>query len=292
MKSIWYENISIKIDYILGIEEWKDEDKTFFFGEFQTDDQGSVVDGSWKFFFNTIEPHKKVYKGDYVKGKIFFLSQDDKNYESLLSREKEIQKNLNFRSIGKHDSFEISSVKDRKEHGITILQDGSSLWVDSYLDGIKEGPHEEWVSNGDFDITLPHRIENFRNDKLEGLCQYFWDFCDHDGNPWPSYVMDEIFEKECLPLERTTNYKDGKKDGLERIYIPYIFESPSEFNYEEGHKEGAFKDWKWIISPSASEDFVYVKGKYKDNLLEGPVVEYFKNGEIYRRSIFIKGKLL
>jgi hypothetical protein len=72
MKSIWYENISIKIDYILGIEEWKDEGKTFFLGEFQTDDQGSVVDGSWEFFFNTIEPHKKVYKGDYVKGKIFF----------------------------------------------------------------------------------------------------------------------------------------------------------------------------------------------------------------------------
>ena len=196
MKSIWYENISIKIDYILGIEEWKDEGKTFFLGEFQTDDQGSVVDGSWEFFFNTIEPHKKVYKGDYVKGKIFFLSQDDKNYESLLSKEKEIQKNLNFRSIGKHDSFEISSFKDRKEHGIIIFQDGSSLWVDSYLDGIKEGSHEEWVSNGDFDITLPHTIENFRNDKLEGLCQYFWDFCDHDGNPWPSYVMDEIFEKE------------------------------------------------------------------------------------------------
>ena len=241
------ENISIKIDYILGIEEWKDEGKTFFLGEFQTDDQELVVSGSWKFFFNTIEAHKKVYKGDYVKGRIFFLSHDDKNYESLLSKEKENQKSLNFRSIGKqHDSFEISSFKNGKEHGITILQDGSSLWVDSYLDGIKEGPHEEWVSDGDYDITLPHRIENFRNDKLEGLCKYFWDFCDQDGNPWPSNVVDQIFEKECLPLDRTINYKDGKKDGLVSLYQPWNFKRVSEeINYKKGKKEGTFKKFHY-----------------------------------------------
>ena len=85
-----FDDYSIKIDYIQGIEEWKCKGETFFFGEFEINDQLQIVDGSWEFFFNTLEPHRKVYKGDYVEGRIFLLSYFDKNFESLLEREKKI----------------------------------------------------------------------------------------------------------------------------------------------------------------------------------------------------------
>ena len=218
-----FPDYSIKIDYIEGIEEWRCDGETFFFGEFEINDQLQIVEGAWEFSFNTIEPHKKVYKGDYVKGKIFLLSLYDKNFDSLLEKEKKIQNNLNFRAIGQ-DDFQISSYKDGNVHGVKIFTD-YSLYVESYLDGIAEGAHEEWVYESDLG-TLPRRIESYRQGKLDGLCRYFWDWFDHDGHLWSSEVIEKILQEECLPLIRTIDYKDGKKDGIKEIFdVRYPLES-------------------------------------------------------------------
>ena len=279
-----FDDYSIKIDYIQGIEEWKCKGETFFFGEFEINDQLQIVDGSWEFFFNTLEPHRKVYKGDYVEGRIFLLSYFDKNFESLLEREKKIQRNLNFRAIG-HDEFQISSYKDGNVDGIDIVND-CSLYVESYHDGLAEGAHEEWVCEGDLG-PLPYRIENYRQGKLDGLCRYFWDWFDQDGHLWSAEAIEKILQEECLPLHSTINYKDGKKDGIETIYCGwYPTERLETTSYKKGKKEGVYEQFFY------GTDLVRgVKGKFKDGKKDGLWSYYDEEGNFIGTLEYEDGKL-
>ena len=89
-----------------------------------------------------------------------------------------------------------------------------------------------------------------------------------------------------------TNYKNGEKDGVERIY--YFNVLISECYYREGKKHGIHREWYDPFSSSLSENNICVKfiHNFVNGLPEGEVKGWFPNGQLEYEREFKDGVLV
>ena len=92
---------------------------------------------------------------------------------------------------------------------------------------------------------------------------------------------------ETLNLEEEKVYKNGVLDGKYKNFL-YTGELSCEGNLKNGKFEGTLKSYH---STKEGNLFLWQKMEFKDGLANGPVVNYFPNGEIQKRFNMKNDKL-
>ena len=71
------ENISVKVNFLKGTEEWREEDKILFQGQFKTDKLGQILSGTWIYKNSKAVPEDIIISGTYCKGELVLIEGDD-----------------------------------------------------------------------------------------------------------------------------------------------------------------------------------------------------------------------
>ena len=146
-------------------------------------------------------------------------------------------------------------------------------------DGFKEGL---WVIPKE-DEWIKEEICFFENDKLNGKFAEIYKNNEiaeigtykegiREGKAFSYY-------DETLNLEEEKVYKNGVLDGKYKNFL-YTGELSCEGNLKNGKFEGTLKSYH---STKEGNLFLWQKMEFKDGLANGPVVNYFPNGEIQKR---------
>ena len=145
--------------------------------------------------------------------------------------------------------------------------------------GFKEGL---WVIPKE-DECIKEEICFFENDKLNGKFAEIYKNNEiaeigtykegiREGKAFSYY-------DETLNLEEEKVYKNGVLDGKYKNFL-YTGELSCEGNLKNGKFEGTLKSYH---STKEGNLFLWQKMEFKDGLANGPVVNYFPNGEIQKR---------
>ena len=144
-----------------------------------------------------------------------------------------------------------------------------------------------------------HTKGNYKNGKKDGLwVQYFWgELLDANGTYYNG-------------ISRSTNWKDGKEDGLKKGYVSYCNEIILLYIYnsKKGVLDGPFETYYDLseLLFSEADDFdcslhpyefneIYnlaERGTYKDGKLDGPLEKYYGNGQLEDTFIYEEGVLI
>ncbi|RXJ83198.1 toxin-antitoxin system YwqK family antitoxin, partial [Arcobacter sp. CECT 8985] len=142
----------------------------------------------------------------------------------------------------------IQTIKNVMDKSITKL---------NFIKGKKQGSMIKIFNDGE-------KIKcNYKNDKREGLCSYFY----KNGE-----------------LKRETNYVNDKKDGTLKQFSKGKITSIT--NYRNGKKYGKF------IEYYENTNIIKIAKNYKYGKLDGDSFEYFKTGKKKNKKTYRRDKLI
>ncbi len=256
---IFYENISVKVDFLKGTEEWREEDKILFRGQFKTDKFGQILSGTWIYKNSKAVPEDIIISGTYCKGELVLIEGDDDTdirkdgFTYRKYKKNPLQGNYRFVSDG---SYFIFSCNKGEYQGAFIDLYGE-LRTGYYSKNYFEGTHnyyENWESITPFFLT---GRENYKKGKLSGLKEDFYDTRDPDGALIPYERVNFYLENGGPPIWHSCNYKRGLKHGKEIFY----------------------HDWFYMFT-NYSEHILRWVCHYKDDLRHGRWEFYDKKGNL------------
>ena len=103
----------------------------------------------------------------------------------------------------------------------------------------------------------------------------------YKGEP---YNGEMFFKNENGQLQQRTNYKDGKRDGLNEEY--YVNgQLRDNRSYKDGEYDGLFEYY-------FENGQLQFKGNYKDDKLDGLVEWYYENGQLEEKTNYKDGELI
>ena len=187
---------------------------------------------------------------------------------------------------GKNGSGFVRSYKNGKKDGITALYQNGVLYAEKsykngllhgwsinyvypvsetyYVDGKKHGVVKKWCDNSRKRLELR---EHYKYGQLNGLSE----------------------EWRCTGkhyLVRSTEYKNGKKDGVEKIYDDINYRDGSLYSsieYKNGKKDGVSKIYH-------SKGKLCCMDRYKNGIQEGESEFWDHTGKLVRQTIYRNGR--
>ncbi len=188
---------------------------------------------------------------------------------------------------GSNGSGFVRSYKNGKKDGITALYKNAVLYAEkSYTEGVLDG----WSINYYPPFTASKTY--YVNGKKHGVVTKW---CD-DGEKlklrehYNHGQLDGLSEKwRCIGkhyLIRSTEYKNGKKDGIEKIYDDHNYRDGSLYSsirYKNGKKHGISKVYHSKGKPCCLDT-------YKNGILEGKSEFWDHTGKLVKETIYKNGR--
>ncbi len=202
--------------------------------------------------------------------------------------------------------------KDGKKDGLCNewSYDGQIIKEQHYKDGKKDGLHKVWRENGQIKSEI-----NYLDDKIDGLCKrwsensgkltenrnyknglpvevsayeiefkgsdYLSELCYYKNKSilFTGRVSEKFLNIKQLKSE--TDYIDGKKDGLHKVW----FENGNlraQGNYKEGKRVGLHKTW-------SKNGHLFFEGNYNEGKEVGVRKFWHENGQLYGEENYNDG---
>ena len=268
---------------------------------------------------NLIDYHEFKELLDIDSGKINFfdIDEDMENYYFGLEREFELRLYREDVELTVHkEGITYSLHRDPKgeDWNLTVLVENqpASDTRGNYRDCFDELRREVKYADLFIELTRQGKMVNINNTNENGFKEGLWVipkedewikeeicFFENDklnGKFAEIYKNNEIAEigtykegiregkafsyyDETLNLEEEKVYKNGVLDGKYKNFL-YTGELSCEGNLKNGKFEGTLKSYH---STKEGNLFLWQKMEFKDGLANGPVVNYFPNGEIQKR---------
>ena len=188
---------------------------------------------------------------------------------------------------GSNGSGFVRSYKNGKKDGITALYQHGVLYAEkSYTEGVLDG----WSINYYYPFTASKTY--YVNGKKHGVVTKW---CD-DGEKlklrehYSHGQLDGLSEAWSCEgkhyLERSTEYKNGKKDGVEKVYDNINYKDGSLYSsieYKNGKKHGVSKVYH-------SKGKLCCLNTYKNGILEGESKFWDHTGKLTKESVYRNGR--
>jgi antitoxin component YwqK of YwqJK toxin-antitoxin module len=135
---------------------------------------------------------------------------------------------------------------------------------------------------------LSVKSNNFKNKDLLEIADKIV-YLETDGYPLNTKYLSQLKNLKTEKfyrngnLQREANYKDGKRNGLYRVWH-YNGKLEKEMNYKDGRIEGLYREW-------------YLNGKlfeesnYKDGELDGLSRNWYENGHLKEEGNYKDGEI-
>lgn len=153
--------------------------------------------------------------------------------------------------------------------------------TDSYINGRKNGPGTETDRTGY--IT---KQENFTNDTLDGISVVYangghakWVATYRNGK---LNGVKKLYNQENFKIQEEGNYVNNLREGITYWYF-LEGEKSIQYTYKNGLLEGKMKTFY-------RNGNINSEGTYKNNELEGDYFEYYEDGKPKNIGKYVKGK--
>lgn len=296
----------------LWVQQWKETGNLLYRGNYKN----GVPIGDWERYFpdGSLMAIMKYAQDSTIVDATFFFE----NSQSIMTQGRFIRK----RKEGNWKLWNEAGVllsdenyQDSLLHGTCkyFYPSGKILKTENYKGGLKNGPFTEYYDNGRKHSEGAYLMDEkdgaykiwFESGKLDcegkylkGLQDGMWYYNHKDGRPKISLLYSK-------GKEQKRKFENGTFNENYDTGIP-----KSEYNYENGKKDGSFIEWydkgQYVQVEGSIEDqktgIVYreklegtqikVKGDYVNDHLEGEVVYYRENGSIEKVEEWSDGKLI
>ena len=171
---------------------------------------------------------------------------------------------------------------DSKKEGnwVTFLSSNLMFKLETWKNGKKDGLSLQFDRKSK--LT---GMENYRDDKLNGLCIYYLPASDFPQKEM-SYNMGKLeglyrIFYENGKIQEESYYKDNLKSGPSRWYNK-AGRMIAMYNYAKGQFEGLQKTY-------FENDTIQSVSNYADNLLNGEYKEFYRNGKMKMAGVYVNG---
>ncbi len=180
----------------------------------------------------------------------------------------------------------VRSYKNGKKDGISALYRHGLLWAEkSYKNGLLDG----WSINYYNPVKQVYYVKGKKHGVLKEWCdssrknlklREHYNYGQLDGLSEAWQCMGQHY------LVRSTEYKNGKKDGVEKIYDDINYKDGSLYSsieYKNGKKHGVSKVYH-------SKGKLCCLNTYKNGILEGESKFWDHTGKLTKESVYKNGR--
>lgn len=218
--------------------------------------------------------------------KLIFASNPNRvNYDSIFWSQYNIDNEKDGYFISKWNKYQLKmegNIINGKKNGEWKIYEKSnnSFYKGNYIDNQKNGVWKYFTVRQGGDTVLKHKIF-YLNDLKEGKCIYFFKdtlayyISNYKSGKLEGEQVENILKKDKIYPKRTTNFKNNKRNGIEKVY-----DIGNKGDIYLRYQKEYFNDRaEFFISFSEKGDTLEKTSCYNDTYYDSFVVKQIKSGE-------------